>query len=324
MKKGLLLVSMLFLSVVFIWAGASHEESGITEPITMYVDVAVGGARDVRARVIAEYLSEELGVPVNIENITGAGGITCATHVLTSSNSPNDLFFGPMSAFTSSTVFTETMYSIDDYRPLVAVDAENFGLFTCPSRGGISSMDDLKEYAKDHEVIYGSGGVGNVTHLYQAGLYKTLGFPKANTLAHNGAVIGITNCMGGHNVVTMAGLETARGYVENGDIVPIMVFDLEPYTGYEGFTVPSVLDIGGNEMLEYTGLMFISCLATVSDENAQILQNALDKVIHDPECVEDLKAVGVVEMAYMTPDEILNRVAMERDATIKILDMISE
>ena len=307
-----------------VWAGGSGEESGITEPITMYVDVAVGGARDVRARVIAEYLSEELGVAVNIENITGAGGITCATHVLTSANTPNDLFFGPMSVFTSSTVFTETMYSIDDYRPLVAVDSENFGLFTCPSRSGISSMDELKEYAKTHEVIYGSGGVGNVTHLYQAGLYETLGFEKANTLAHNGAVIGITNCMGGHNVVTMAGLETARGYVENGDIVPIMVFDPEPYTGYEGFTVPSVLDVGGNEMLEYTGLMFISCLATASDENAKILQDALDKVIHDPECVEDLKAIGVVEMSYMTPEEILEKVVQEREATVQILDMISQ
>ena len=327
MKKKLfsiVIVSIICILQVFSAGTKEAGAAGIKDPVTMYVDVAVGGARDVRARVVAEYLSKELGVPVNVENITGGGGITCATHVVTNANSPNDLFFGAISMFTASPQFSETLYSIDDYIPLVAADSESFGLFTCPSRTGIASMEDLIEYAKNNEVIYGSGGVGNVTHLYQAGLYAELGFPKANTLAHNGAVIGITNCMGGHNVVTMAGLETARSYVESGDIVPILTYDEEPYTGYEGFTVPSVVEYTGDSELAYSGLMFISCLATCPEENVEILRQALQKVMANPDCVAALKAVGALELEDMTTEEMLDLVDFQYDSIKVILEKISK
>jgi tripartite-type tricarboxylate transporter receptor subunit TctC len=45
-----------------------------TRPVTMVVVYAAGGSGDVTGRILAAGLSEVLGQPVIIENISGAGG----------------------------------------------------------------------------------------------------------------------------------------------------------------------------------------------------------------------------------------------------------
>lgn len=297
------------------------EEVKFDDDITMYVHVKVGGALDVRARVVAEYLSKELGVNVNVENIAGAGGVTCVTQMLAQPHSPYDLLFSGVTVFTSSPIFTKTTYTLDEFKPLVPVDAECFGLYVNKDQTGMETFDDLKEYAKNHEVIYGSGGIGNVTQLYQASLYKKLGM-NATTLAHDGAVQGITNLMGGHNVVTMAGLETARTYVESGDIIPIMTFNPEPYDGYEGFHVPSVVDVGGSEENAYHGLMFISCLNSVDDAHSTALEKAIRTVLSDEECIDNLKKVGVIEIPDMTSEELVDYIRNEVGVIENIVESI--
>ncbi len=47
-----------------------------TQPITLIVPWAAGGDTDVPMRVIAEFLGKELGQPVVVQNVAGAGGST--------------------------------------------------------------------------------------------------------------------------------------------------------------------------------------------------------------------------------------------------------
>lgn len=327
MKKLLLALCVLMLVVTPVFSqGASESASGpatFKNDITMNVFVAVGGALDVRARVLAEYLTKELGVNVSVENIPGAGGITCATQMLSQPRSKYDLLFATAALFTTSPLFTETIYTIKDFTPLVAADVESFGLYTAPKRSGIKNFDDLKAYASKKELIYGSGGIGNLTHLTQAALYNKLGF-KANTLAHNGAIIGITNAMGGHNMVTMSGIETARSYVESGDIVPIMTFNPEAYTGYKGLVVPSVLEVGGDEDNVYQSLMMVCSLASVDKPHEEALRNALLECYKNPSFIEDMKKVGFQYAPEMTTEEIVTYIEKEYKTIKTIIDIISQ
>src|SRR5690606_14554912 len=43
-------------------------------PVRILVGFPAGGTIDVVAREVAEQMREQLGVPVNVENLTGAGG----------------------------------------------------------------------------------------------------------------------------------------------------------------------------------------------------------------------------------------------------------
>lgn len=52
-----------------------------TRPVTMVVPFAAGGGFDVMGRVFAQRLSETLGQPVIVENISGAAGIVGTNRV---------------------------------------------------------------------------------------------------------------------------------------------------------------------------------------------------------------------------------------------------
>jgi tripartite-type tricarboxylate transporter receptor subunit TctC len=61
--------------------GSASAQTFPTRPSTMVVPFAAGGGQDVLARLLAPYMSERLGQPVIIENITGAGGMTGSARV---------------------------------------------------------------------------------------------------------------------------------------------------------------------------------------------------------------------------------------------------
>src|SRR5262245_38278082 len=60
-------------------AQAAGQEDYPTQPITMIVPFAAGGASDVIARLIAEQMGTAIGQRFVIENVAGAGGSTAMT-----------------------------------------------------------------------------------------------------------------------------------------------------------------------------------------------------------------------------------------------------
>src|SRR6187402_3082798 len=70
------------LLVAALWPfGATMAQDYPTRPITLIVPFAAGGSSDVNARLIAERMSQQLGQPIVIENIGGAGGAVALARV---------------------------------------------------------------------------------------------------------------------------------------------------------------------------------------------------------------------------------------------------
>ncbi|HUM60259.1 MAG TPA: tripartite tricarboxylate transporter substrate-binding protein, partial [Clostridia bacterium] len=70
----LLLASMLLSVSVLLPAVAEEAIAWPEKAITIVVPFGSGGDSDYNARIMAKYLTEELGVTVVVENITGSGG----------------------------------------------------------------------------------------------------------------------------------------------------------------------------------------------------------------------------------------------------------
>src|SRR5215831_590931 len=62
------------LAVSLLTAGPASAQTWPSRPITIVVPFAAGGPTDVLARVVGEHIRADLGQPVLIENVTGAGG----------------------------------------------------------------------------------------------------------------------------------------------------------------------------------------------------------------------------------------------------------
>ena len=70
---GAAIASAMVLSSVGINVASAYP----TDPIQLVVPFKPGGGADRTFRLFAPYLSEELGVPVNVVNIAGGGGCSC-------------------------------------------------------------------------------------------------------------------------------------------------------------------------------------------------------------------------------------------------------
>ena len=130
MKKILSTILVIVMIFAVFSSSAFAKEAKIDENITMYVTVKAGGALDVRARILADYLTKDLGVNVTVENLPGAGGLTCATQMFTNPSGPYDMMFTAASTFTAGPVFEEScIYTIDDFRAVGLYDGSGWWFF---------------------------------------------------------------------------------------------------------------------------------------------------------------------------------------------------
>ncbi|WP_100010041.1 tripartite tricarboxylate transporter substrate-binding protein [Lentibacillus sediminis] len=326
-SKVISFVMGLILIMVLVGCGnASNGESGsgefqIDEDITMYVPFSVGGALDVRARVIATFLEEELGVNITVENPTGAGGVVGIAEFL-NQGGPYDLMFSDVNTTLGLTPqVTDTPWSPDDLQPVISLDREQFGLFTNPEETNISSFEDLVEYGESNQIQFGSGGPGNITHLLQDALYTSLGL-EAETIPHNGAQEGLTNALGGHNDVTLAGLKLAEQFVEDGRLTPILTFSENEYTDYEGVDpVPPVSSIANEGDFVYESLMAFSMKSSTEPEAVEAMYNAISNVYENPDAMAELENVNVEEITEMNAEEISNELEEKTAAMEAMLEL---
>ena len=77
LRANVLATSVLVMSVLavsLLAQGSAAAQTYPVRPITIIVPFAAGGPTDVLARVVGEHIRADLGQPVLIENVTGAGG----------------------------------------------------------------------------------------------------------------------------------------------------------------------------------------------------------------------------------------------------------
>lgn len=293
----------------------SEQTYEIKDDIRILVPFAAGGAVDIKARTVAEAMEAQLGVKVSVENITGGGSI-CASQFV-AQDDPNTVLFTTSTVFTLSPLVTNVSFTYKDVLPLAALDGEAYGLYTCPEKCGLKTFDDVVVYGENNEIIFGSGGPTTNLHIMQAALYKELGF-ASNTLSHSGAKEGLTNIMGGHSDITMAGLETARDFVAEGMVEPVLVFLDEAYSGYEGYEVPSVLDYAETD-IALQGISFFFVNKDLPTEVASALQTAIKNAIAEPNCKKTIQAINGIDWTAMTTEEAVEYMKAENELFTTLL-----
>ncbi len=149
-----------------------------SRPMTIVVPFGVGSGSDLIARILGSRLSEVLGQPVIIENISGAGGMTAASRVATAPPDGYQFVLGSVDTF----AINQTLYKKPLYN--AATDFAPIGLVTDQAMILITRKDfpanDLKEFAAyakvNHERMqFASGGVGSGSHLTCARLNAAIG-----------------------------------------------------------------------------------------------------------------------------------------------------
>lgn len=78
-KRGFLsAAAAVALGLMTVLSGTARAQDYPTKPITMYIGYKAGGQTDLVGRAAAKVLSDQLGVPINVVNKPGSGGVVAA------------------------------------------------------------------------------------------------------------------------------------------------------------------------------------------------------------------------------------------------------
>lgn len=197
---------------------ATSAQAYPKRPITMIVPFAAGGATDVIARILSEAMSRELGQPILVENVAGAGGTTGSLRAKQAEADGYTLLTGHMGTHASSFgLYVTPRYDPrSDFEPIGLVASAPIVLFTRPNLPE-KTLDGFIRYAKSQPMTVGHSGVGSNAHLTCALLGSMTGL-KPTEVPYRGNAPLMTDITAGNidyscdQIITVAS-QIAGGHV---------------------------------------------------------------------------------------------------------------
>jgi tripartite-type tricarboxylate transporter receptor subunit TctC len=199
-KKSFLATLLPCIALVTGTAGAAQDTPPkLSAPLTIVVGYAPGGATDRAARIVATGLQAKLGVPVVVENKTGAGGRIAAQHVKNAGPNDNTLLLGnPAVMVVAPLVFDSLPYdAAQDFQPVSMATEYGFGV-AVSADSQIKDMQGLVAWAKANPDKFNIGvpATGSLPHFFGLMLSKQIG-AEGQIIGYRGSAPVITDLIGG-------------------------------------------------------------------------------------------------------------------------------
>jgi tripartite-type tricarboxylate transporter receptor subunit TctC len=193
-------------------------------PVRWIVPWPPGGAADISARLIGQWLSDRLGKPVIIENRPGAGG-NIGTELVV--RAPADgytlLLVGSFNTINATLYETLGFNFIRDIAPVAGIMRNPLVMAVSPSVPA-KSVPEFIAYAKSNpgKINMASGGNGSPQHL--AGeLFKVMTGASMVHVPYRGGAPALTDLLGGQVQVIFSPVLESIGYIRAGKLRPLAV-----------------------------------------------------------------------------------------------------
>lgn len=154
-------------------------------PVQIIVSYGAGGGTDRLARLLADPLSQELGQPVTVQNLPGAGGQVAATAMLREAPDGLTVVATNMPDLYMSATAEGSTYTVDDLQ-VVMVDLVDPRVMLVGKDSEISTLGDFVAAAKaDPGTLKVSVSQGSAQELFAKWLFGELGI-DVRLVGYNG------------------------------------------------------------------------------------------------------------------------------------------
>ena len=195
-----------------------------SRPVRIVVPFTPGGASDITARLIGQWLSERLGQQFVIDNRPG-GGTNIGTEAVV--RAPADgytlLLVGGFNAV-NATFYDKLNYNfMRDIAPVASIVRTPFVMVVNPSVPA-KSVPEFIAYAKANpgRITFGSAGIGGSNHL--AGeLFKFMAGVNMVHVPYRGIAPALNDLLGGQVQVTFASMPSSIEYISAGRLRALAV-----------------------------------------------------------------------------------------------------
>jgi len=199
---------------------SARAETYPSRPVRIMVGTAPGGAPDILARLIGQWLSDRLGQPFVVENKPG-GSTNLATGEVAKAQPDGYtlLLLVPSNAAINGSLYNNLNYDFArDLTPVGGVSRETEVMVVNPSFPAKTAPEFIS-YAKANpgKINMASPGIGTGPHM--AGeLFKYMTGIEMTHVAYRGSAPAITDLLGGQVQVYFAPLSTSIEYVRTGKL----------------------------------------------------------------------------------------------------------
>jgi tripartite-type tricarboxylate transporter receptor subunit TctC len=214
-----------FLSLAGIALGmpavsrVANAQTYPARPVRMLVGFAAGGAPDIAARLVAQWLSDRLGQQFVVENRPGAGGNIATEAVVDAPGDGYTLLMGGLWNAVNATLYQKLKYDfIRDMVPVAGVSHENYGMEVHPSFPA-KTVGEFIAYAKARPGKLNMASAGNGTGPHMAGeLFKIMAGVDMVHVAYRGSPPALTDLLAGQVDMMFSPLSSSIEYVKAGKL----------------------------------------------------------------------------------------------------------
>ena len=301
--------------------GAQGDEADWTweRKVTLVCPWGVGGGADGTLRPLQPLLEEELGVPVEIVNVEGAGGANGVNYAY---KQPADGYTYMLGTQSLIMLDLQKILPMDFKAEFIPVSKLVYSILIVGSsakamEGKYTNFDEFIEYAKNHPQEL-SCGMLTATGADSVAMKQTLagGLGCDVTEVENYVKIvsyssgsEMSSAMaGGHIHISISGVDEVKGLIDSGDIVPLISLSEERMSTY-----PEIECTGEKGIDSYIGTWRgIFCRTDTPAAAVKAMDEAIKKAWESPDYQEFLKnAVYLDREGYQTGSEFQNLIDQE-------------
>jgi tripartite-type tricarboxylate transporter receptor subunit TctC len=275
--KSLTLLAPLLL--LLTWGSPARALDYPTRAVHFIVSFAPGGPNDTIARILGQYLSEQLGQPVVIEDRVGAGGNVGMQDVLSAPPDGYTIGFVSPNNAINATLYKHIPFDfVRDSTP-VAGTMKLANVLEANLSFPAKTVADLIARAKAEpgKINFGSGGVGTSPHMSGELLEAMTGI-KLTHVAYRGTAPALADLLGGQIPIMFDNLPGSIQQIQSGRVRALGVT-----TAKRVDTLPDVPTIAetvpGYEVFVWYG---ICAPKGTPPEIVDKLNKAVDVVLADP------------------------------------------
>jgi len=315
---------LLRLLVLALFSAPALAQVFPDKPIRFILGFAAGGPTDLSVRALAAAAGRQLGQPLVVTNMTGAGG-TLAMAELARTAADGYLVSMHTSSYKAMTAHTQKLaFDLDQVRTLLGY-AEFRHLMFVKADAPWANIDELVAYGRANPGALKFGHVGPGTSLQLQGLlyFRSAGV-QVTDVPYRGSSEFTNAVLGGHVNVAFIDIAGIRALARAGTARLLVTITQQRFPEFPD--VPTALEKGIQGPELFNPMVGVAIRRGTPPERVKRLHDALRHATEDAEFVKALNDIGL-KSGYVAPeafDEVVTRAEARAVPLLRELNLMPQ
>lgn len=235
--------------------------------VEMIVPWAAGGGADTACRLVCQYVEQELGCTIVINNVTGGGGSIGLAQLVQAD--PDGLTYAYVANTDSNgdLMLEGVPYTVDDFAPVCQFAADPH-IILASNASGITDLDGVIAAGADGKTLWGIGGAWSHWDFLKLE-FEAATNTTYKRLTYDGGAAVITDIMNGDCTLGTPFVSEALSAIDAGEVVPIAITSAERNEACPD--IPTVAELLG---IDFDSTMWRGFAAPVGTDEAAMREFA--------------------------------------------------